>query len=212
MKTKLDVAVLTLAILGILLGGLAVYEKGSVSAGGGEEIGTASPVYDFQDHGNVSIMDSQERGTSSLVRDAEGISMNIKTSDLPVGAYSIWWVIFNNPSECTNGKCGSSDTAKGDVPNPAEASVLWATGGIVGPDRKGHFSANLGVGLEKVPGEVLRGPALTKPLEAEVHLVVRFHGSPAWGNPDVLTAQLTTFQGNCDNFPCFMPQSAFHQP
>ena len=212
MTSKLKLAALTLAIIGILFGGLTVYQIQSVSAGGGEEIGASNPVYDHDDHGNVAIMNPQQRGTSTLVRDTEGISMNVQTTDLPVGAYSIWWVIFNKPSGCRNNDCGVSDTAPGGAPNPAEASVLWATGGIVGPDREGHFSASLGVGLENAPGEVLRGPALTNPLGAEVHVILRYHGTPEWDDSERFLAQQAVFSGNCDQFPCYMPQSVAHSP
>ena len=94
----------------------------------------------------------------------------------------------------------------------AEASVLWAMAGIVGPDPKGRFSASLGVGLDKAPGEVLRGPALTDPIGAEVHLVLRFHGTPEWDDPERFLAQQSIFAGNCDNFPCFNPQVVAHLP
>ena len=212
MRMKLMFVILALAIAGILAGGLAAYQSQSVSAGGGEEVGTTSTIHDFQDNGNVPIMYPQQRGTSTLVRNAEGISMNLDSKDLPVGAYSIWWVIFNKPSECGNNECGGSDTGRGGAPNPAEASVLWATGGMVGPDRQGHFSARLGVGLAKAPGEVLRGPALTDPLGAEVHLIIRFHGTPEWDDPERFLAQQYIFSGNCDKFPCYMPQSVAHIP
>jgi hypothetical protein len=106
-----------------------------VSAGGGEKIDATASVHDFQDYGGVIVMNAQNRGTSALIRNAEGISMNLETSDLPVGAYSVWWVIFNKPSECTNGTCGAVDTGKGGAPNPAEGTLLWAPGGVVGPDR-----------------------------------------------------------------------------
>lgn len=210
MRFKINMAMAVLAVVGMLAGVLIAF--GSASAGGGEQIGASSPVRDFQDHYNVKIMNAQQRGTSILVRDAEGISMNIDTTDLPVGAYSVWWVIFNKPSECGNNKCGSSDTGAGGSPNPAEASVLWATGGIVGPDREGHFSASIGVGLDRAPGEVLRGPALLEPMTAEVHLILRYHGSPQWDDADRFLAQQTIFSGNCDAFPCFMPQVVAHLP
>ena len=212
MKTKLKLAVLTLAIAGLVTVTLAAYQSQSVSAGGGEQVGGTTPVYDFQDHGNVEVMSPKQRGTSTLVRNTEGISMSLETTDLPVGTYSIWWVVFNKPSECTNGVCGASDDGRGGAPNPAEASVLWATGGVVGPDRIGHFSARLGVGLDKAPGQVLRGPSLTNPLGAEVHLILRFHGPAVWTDPAVFTSQLAIFAGHCDEFPCFMPQSAAHKP
>ena len=212
MRVKIKLVILALAIAGILAGGLAAYQNQYVRAGGGEEFGTTSTVHDFQDHGGVDVMFPKQRGTSEIVRDQEGISMSIDTTDLPVGVVSVWWVIFNKPSECSNNNCGGSDTGKGGAPNPAEASVLWATAGIVGPDRNGHFSASLGVGLNKAPGEVLRGPSLTDPIGAEVHLVLRFHGTPEWDDPERFLAQQSIFAGNCDKFPCFNPQSVAHKP
>ena len=61
-------------------------------------------------------------GFSILHRGKDWISYNIHTTGLPAGAYTNWWVIFNNPDGC-DGECGLSDLAPG---NP---SVFWATGG-----------------------------------------------------------------------------------
>ena len=94
---------LALAVAGILVLVLATRQGPIVSAGGGEKIDGTAAVHDFQDYGGVIVMNAQNRGNSALIRNAEGISMNLETSDLPVGAYSVWWVIFNKPSECTNG-------------------------------------------------------------------------------------------------------------
>ena len=57
----------------------------------------------------------------------------------------------------------------------AEVSAVWATGGIVGPDRGGHFSARLGVGKDAAPGQIIFGDALTNPMVAEIHIIVRHH-------------------------------------
>ncbi|NND52038.1 MAG: hypothetical protein HKN54_06510, partial [Flavobacteriaceae bacterium] len=40
-------------------------------------------------------------GTSTLHRNAHGITVNYKTSGLiPGNAYTLWWVIWNNPGNC----------------------------------------------------------------------------------------------------------------
>jgi len=70
-------------------------------------------------------------GTSTLHRNSSGITVNYKTTGLTPGyAYTIWWVIWNNPLNCsTPGAC--TDT---DFPN-AEAvgvDVLYAAGHVVG--------------------------------------------------------------------------------
>ncbi len=207
MKIKFNRALLVFLVAGLLAGVLFAY--GSASAGGGEEIGNSTPMYDFQDHGGVEVLFRKQRGTSELVRDAEGISMSFDTADLPVGAFTVWWVIFNNPTACSNDDCGSSDTRLG---GPAEASILWATGGIVGPDRIGHASAHLKVGLENAPGYVHRGPGLTNPMGAEVHIVIKYHGPPQYDDPEILARQLTTFVGDCARLLCYLPQSAVHSP
>ena len=210
MKTKLKVSFLALAVAGILVLVLATQQGPIVSAGGGEKIDATASVHDFQDYGGVIVINAQNRGTSALIRNAEGISMNLETSNLPVGAYSVWWVIFNKPSECTNGTCGAVDTGKGGAPNTAEGPCCGRPAGS--SDRTGHLSASLGVGPKKAPGEVRRGPTLTNPMGAEVHVVLRFHGTPAWDDPELFTSQLGTFGGGCDIFACFNPQSVAHLP
>ena len=107
MKKRFNLAMITLALAGLLAGGAAIY--GNVSAGVSAAAKDNSPVFDFQDHGGVIVMNPQNRGTSDLVRTVDGISMNIDTTDLPVGAYSVWWVIFNDPSKCSDGACGEND-------------------------------------------------------------------------------------------------------
>ena len=214
MRSRLNLAIITLAVVGMLAGALAAF--GSVNARGNAiSISGTVPVMDFRDHinagGNVLIMNPQERGTSDLVRSRDGIAMNVDTTDLPVGGYSIWGVIFNNPSACSDGECGLDDAVPPGVNPEAEATLIWITGGFVGPDRMGHFSASLRLGVDAAPGPVLRGPGLTDPLGAEIHLVVRYHGPTDWSDPMVLGGQITTVNVSCDTFKCFDPQVTAHK-
>lgn len=210
MKKRFRVALLTLAVVGLLAGVVAI--SSNVTAGVGAAAKDSVPVFDFQDHG-VAVMNPQNRGTSDLVRTVDGISMNIDTTDLPVGANSVWWVIFNDPSKCSDGECGENDVLPPPGNVAAGVSVLWAgSGAIVGPDRMAHFSSSLGLGEDSAPGELLWGPALTNPMGAEVHLIVRYHGPAAWEDPVALTGQLSTFGGSCDDFACYDAQAAIHKP
>lgn len=208
-RNRFKLVIITLLLVGLL--GALFSASGGVSAGINAAPTTTVMVMDFDSFGGVKVMNPQKRGESDLARSLDGIAMNIDTTDLPVGAYTVWWVIFNNPSACTgeNGACVAADTGKA-VGNPTEAGVLWATGGIVGPDRIGHFSASLGLGVDAAPGPVLRGPGLTNPLGADVHLVVRYHGPAKFSDPIPLAEQITTVGGTCDEFPCFDPQVAIH--
>ena len=201
---------ITLALVGLLAGGAAIY--GNVSAGVSAATKDNVPVFDFTDHG-VMVMNPQNRGTSDLVRTVDGISMNIDTTDLPVRGNSVWWVIFNDPSKCSDGECGENDVLPPPGNVAAGVSVLWAgTGAVVGPDRMAHFSSSLGVGVESAPGELLWGPALTNPMGAEVHLIVRYHGPALWDDSVALTGQLSTFGESCDVFACYDVQAAIHLP
>ena len=210
MRKTFKLAMLTLAVVGLLASVTAIASNvtAGVNAAGKDTV----PVFDLLDHG-VAVMNPQNRGTSDLVRTVDGISMNIDTIDLPVGASSIWWVIFNDPSMCTDGECGENDVLPPPGNVEAGVSVLWAgSGAIVGPDRMAHFSSSLGVGEESVPGELLWGPALTNPMGAEVHLLIRYHGPALWDDPIALTGQISTFGGSCDLFACYDVQAAIHPP
>ena len=215
MGKKFKLFILTLAVVGMLAGALAAY--GSVSARSNAAVSDTVAVFDFQDHGGVIVMNPQTRGTSDLVRTVDGLAMNIDTTDLAVGAYTIWWVIFNSPAGCSDGECGENDVLPPNVNPDADVSVLWATGGIVGPDRMGHFSGRLGVGVDGAPGVVLWGDGVTNPIAAEVHIIVRYHGPASFDDPAVLGLEITTVGESCSGddtagFPCYEPQAAIHLP
>lgn len=161
-------------------------------------------------------------GTSVLKREDDELSYKIKTSGLPPGAYTNWWVIFNNPENCIDG-C--------DVPdlfNPAvNASVFWATGGIVGADGKAKFEAEIEIGELPTdhPDQIFAGLdlGLTNPMGAEVHIIIKYHGPVAEDEHD-RWLQTHTLTGLCDTganafnlgppfgVQCFDPQVAVHKP
>ena len=228
MKKRFRLALMTLAVVGLLAGVLAAY--GSVSAQSGSSdttpvgvrVTSTVPVWDFEDQGGIIVMNPQERGTSVLVRSHDGLQVNIDTTDLPGGAYTVWWFIFNKPSLCSDGNCGIYNDSLPPPGNTAAGiSVAWATGGIVGPDRQGHFSASIGLGVEGTPRGVLWGPGLVDPFTAEVHIEVRYHGPAEWDDPNLLYDQITNVGGNCsadsfgadpNTFYCYGAQAAAHQP
>ena len=71
-------------------------------------------------------------GTSTLHRNKNGITGNFKATNLHPGAYTIWWVIWNNPQECeTPGECNEGDFA---TPEKVGVEVMYAGGHVVGND------------------------------------------------------------------------------
>ncbi len=141
---------------------------------------------------------------ASLARTETGVNMKISTKvggqlyDLfagPLGAAwekgdatTAWFVVFNNPGECTPNPgetvpiCGEDDVQDAAIaaqanqtPPAAGVGVHFATGHVA-ESRRWKATASLPEGDET--GMVF-GSALVDSMTAEVHVVVRSHGSAA---------------------------------
>ena len=129
-----------------------------------------------------------------LERNEDGVELTLDT-ELTPGAYSVWWVVFNNPEFCVDG-CGSDDFERSEV----NTSIFWATGEVVGDEGIGNFSAQLLE--EELPtgsDQVIFGDGLLDSFSAEIHPVVRSHGSVI---PGLEEEQITTFNGGCPPNEC----------
>lgn len=133
-------------------------------------------------------------GKGTLKRSHEGVLMTIETTNLgPYGAYSIWWVVFNNPGACGDDGCSDADFGNPEV----DASVLNATGRSADHYGNATFSAFLPAGqihTNPASGAVRHafGPGLQDARGAEIHAVVRCHGETT-GNPE----QISTLFADC---------------
>ncbi|MDJ0590378.1 MAG: beta-propeller fold lactonase family protein [Pleurocapsa sp. MO_226.B13] len=129
-----------------------------------------------------------------LERREDGVELTLDT-DLPPGAYTVWWVVFNNPEFCVDG-CGSDDLERSAV----NASSFWATGEVVGDESGGSFSVELLEGeLPTGSDQVILGDGLEDSFSAEIHPVVRTHGSVI---PELEEEQITTLNGGCPPNEC----------
>jgi len=154
-------------------------------------------VHDFH------TFDVIDGSAASLTRTPNGLSATLNTT-LPAGhAETMWWVIFNDPSACTEDGGGCSDddifAVFGGGSNPAGISILNADGKVVPGSGGVTFAAQLNVGAEG-PGESLIPGGITDPLGALVLLVVDEHG-PASSDPGTRWAQThgLTLPGACTN-------------
>lgn len=176
----------------------------------------------------VAVQNVLWQGTDMVVEDAEavlvrmhhGLSMTIHTTGLEPGhVYTIWWVIFNQPENCSDGVCGPNDVFLMDdegqfiltddglrQPNVAgiemtQSSVLRATGNIGYENGTSVFKAHLPIG--DTTDDMDFGPALLDSMGSEVHLIIRSHGPII---PELLNEQLMTAWGGCpdpyDRSPC----------
>ena len=147
-----------------------------------------SDVFSFDN--NLPI----ENATATLERREDSVEFSLNTT-LDSGAYTIWWIIFNNPEFCIYG-CDVGDLGISEV----NASAFWATGGIVEDDNLGSFNAQLGENqLPTGEDQVLFGEGLTDSFEAEIHLIARTHGPVISGQEQ---EQITTFNGGCPPNVC----------
>src|SRR5215207_24013 len=180
----------------------------------------SSPVYRFSDGSQV------EDGFARLTRFENGVTLAVSTADLnPSHVYTVWWVIFNAPENCSDGVCNADDllvVEDGVVPRDdagnrlmnmdgiaaANVSILHAAGGFAVDDTL-NTSASLGLG--DVPG-IVAGPGLLDAQTAEIHIVIRTHGA---ANEEAFADQLSTFGGGCepmDALPCEDVQYAMFEP
>lgn len=209
--TLLSILLFLVAGFGVLLGQDGTSAEPTIQDTG---------VYRFSDNSQV------DDAFARVTRFDSGVTMAISTNDLQAGdVFTVWWVVFNSPENCSNGVCNGDDILlieDGVVPRDelgnrvmnmeaaeaANVSVIHASGGFA-KDGTLHTSASLGEG--NVPGIVM-GPGLLDAETAEIHLVLRTHG-PA--NEAFFAEQLSTFGGGCepaDALPCDDVQYAVFKP
>lgn len=125
------------------------------------------------------------------------------TSGLPAGAYTCWWVVFNEPRYCHwpippfDASCGGAIEELFN--QEAVPSIYWATGNVVRHNGIGLFRAitKIGDDLGELNVQHVLGPGLTNPQKAEVHFVIKYHG-PASQDAEELYWQLNSLLGSCE--------------
>lgn len=141
-----------------------------------------------------------EGGSATLLRNDRGITLTWKSPVEEPGAYTLWWVIWNEPELCeVPGACGLPDLfVDGNPelgPNP-EVTVMSAAGHVVGGSRKANFGATLRIGeLTSLHPFFPDSPGLSDARNAEVHVVLQDHGELV---PSEMPAQIKVFQGGCE--------------
>ena len=172
-------------------------------------------------------------GSATLVRTNSGVHMRMATTvsgtmyDLPfdpppnpgvgeswqVGdATTNWFVVFNNPDNCTDGVCGEDDVINGFPPaldgGPAGASVHFAAGHVANSGTW-HSAGSLQVGDTS---GMLFGLPLQDAMTAEVHIVARSHGPASTLLPGELGYAINSIGGGCMTNTCGDAQAAIFNP
>ena len=150
-------------------------------------------------------------GTATLHRNKNGITVNFKAEGLYPGAYTIWWVIWNEPDNCAvPGACMEPDFANAVA---VEVEVMYAGGHVVGNNGKGNFSAHLNAGDDSPESmntsfgfPSVGGLRVGNTFNAEVHVVLRTHGPAV---PGLINEQIGSYRGGCDDPFLYPPFSIY---
>ena len=127
-------------------------------------------------------------GAATLTRTHRRLRATVNVTDLePGAAYTLWWVVFNNPRFCAASQCSS-----GDLRNPwVGGAVFYAGGFIADVGGTGRVDASvrtgrLPKGLDYVDLGMPHRPMIWpgNGLGAVIHLVVRTHGPLKIGEAD----------------------------
>ncbi len=162
----------------------------------------------------ITFATEEEVGTSRLTRTDNAIATRTNTTELVHRhVTTLWWVIFNNPDECTD-NCGNDDLFE---PTAAQPSCPYADGSIVGGNGNARFQDRLTVGEDRNSCLEFFGAedhGLLNPEGAEVHVVVRSHGPLI---PGMVPEMRSTFNGGCNEGEpneglCEDVQFAVHTP
>ncbi len=164
-----------------------------------------------------------EGASSTLVRTGSGLSARFHTVGLPAGeAFTVWFIVFNDPDGCTAPITGVSRCGPPDLFNPAAMAGAFTMGGhVVGSGGPATIAGSLHVGdmrkaLTFGPDAPPAVPnALTNPMGAEVILVLLRHGPWTPGSPE----QIQTFWAcnlppgpGSTPFGCQETQASVHGP
>lgn len=166
---------------------------------------------------------SASDGQSVLTRTDGMVVAVVEAAGLtPGNAMTMWWVVFNEPADCSDGACGEDDIFNPDGTLnqagivAAQIGIGNATGNLVKADGTAEFGARLKVGDGSGAHQVVipagfQGDSLltVSGNAAEVHLVLQDHGQARGGSR--LLEQITYLEAHCTP-RCADVQFAVHTP
>jgi hypothetical protein len=150
--------------------------------------------------GDVRVIEGAQ---ATLTMTKTGAFASIETSELVPGhAYTLWFVVINQPEACENSPCNANDVLKRT--SMTKADVGYGDGLIAGPDGNGQFTTFRKLG--NLPQAWL-GTGFKDPWKAEIHLVVHDHGPVIDGRE---AEMIGSYRGGCtdESLPEVVPASA----
>jgi hypothetical protein len=140
---------------------------------------------------------------ATLVRRDDGVSFTFRASHLRPGhAYTVWFVVVNNPSACAASPCAAPDI----LLNPAtDSQITYGAGHVSGNSGNASFAGSFRVG--SLDDGWLVGGGLHDPRNAEIQLVLNDHGLKLQG---YMPGMIQTYRTGCTDasIPGIFPPSA----
>jgi hypothetical protein len=140
---------------------------------------------------------------ASLVRRSGGVSFSLQTNQLRPGhAYTVWFVVINNPAACAASPCSGPDI----LLNPAtDSQITYGAGHVAGANGTGGFAGSFRAG--SLDDGWLAGGGLRNPTSAQIQFVINDHGTVLKG---YLPEQILTYRAGCTDasLPGIFPASA----
>ena len=162
----------------------------------------AAPTEDIDEGPGDSV--KAELSGGLMWRTEDEIWFELHAGDLEAEhAYTVWWVIFNNPEKCDGGAvalCSGNDLFRVGP----DGALFYATGFVSDKDGVANTSAHLRAGdipdgvPAPIPGEPAGGSDGLTPgngFDAEVHVIVRRHVQTKNGD---VHEQISTLNAGCD--------------
>jgi len=150
-------------------------------------------------------------GAGTLTRTKKSVTATVSARDLDANsAYTMWWVVWNDPSLCATDPCTGNDLFITDN------SVFYATGFVTGADGTANVTVHLNSGKPREGSQVLFPPAPAKGglyeangFGAEMHLIIRSHGVTLDG---MVSEQIGSVGGGCGINVCDDQQAIAFTP
>lgn len=138
-----------------------------------------------------------------LLTTGKGAFASLATRELtPGNAYTLWWVVINDPAACETLPCKPPDVLERS--KITRADVSYADGVIARDDGTARFTSHLPAGPL---AHGWFGNGFDNPLGAEIHLVVNDHGPLL---PQMAASMLGSYRGGCtdESLPAAFPATA----
>jgi hypothetical protein len=150
-------------------------------------------------------------GAATLTRTADAVTATVSARGLDKkSAYTMWWVVWNDPGECATFPCTADDLFI------TRNTVFYATGFVTGNDGSANVTVHLQSGTPSANTQVLFPPPPAEGgLEAgngfgaEMHLIIRSHGKTLDG---MVSTQIGSVGGGCGINVCSDQQGVAFTP